>query len=62
MGLEGAKHPHGSGAIAGQVDGLCAVFHDRKIAAAYMLQNVAHFVHPTTLMQRARIDGLNGRG
>ena len=60
--LEGTKRTDGRGAIAGQVDGLRAVFYGGKIAAAHVFENIAHFVHPATLMQHARVNGLNGSG
>ena len=43
----------------GPVDGLGAWFDFRVVSPANLLENVAHLVHPTTLLPRPRIDGLN---
>src|SRR6266851_948118 len=60
--LEGAKRPDGGSVIGSQIDGLRAVFHGGKIAAAHVLEKIAHLVDPATLMPHAWIDGLNGGG
>ena len=43
----------------GPVDRLGALFDFLVVALANLLENVAHLVHPTPLMQRPRIDGLD---
>src|SRR5215467_11650088 len=48
-------------ATLGSIDGLGILLDRIMIALAYLLQNVPHLVHPTTLMAHPGIDGADGR-
>src|SRR2546428_5728769 len=57
--LEG---PAGLGCVPGQIDALRIAFDLRLVASTHSVAQVAHLVHPATLMTRTGIDGLDRRG
>ena len=60
-GAEVAKGGLGVLAAFCQINVLGSGFHSVIIALSHFLQNVAHLMHPATLMPRPRIDGGNRR-
>src|SRR5579885_2045426 len=58
--VEGAECGFGLTPALGAINRLRSPFHFVVVAFAYVLQNVAHLVHPAALMQHSRIHRLNG--